>query len=179
MSPNQLFEEIYRKCDCRNIHLFLFDRPADRSWELVLAEETLKTAIFSWDAIISYRKNKRTAHEQAISEAEIQQVIHPVESKDKAIRILAQLLYRDMAYDTELMKAEEALELAEKFVSLFSEQSSQYYSNSEWRNDPLQTPGTFGAQLNGWSPFTDATFDSGIIVVDKDKIGIAWFEDED
>ena len=32
---------------------------------------------------------------------------------------------------------------------------------------------------NGWQPLTEATFDSGVVAVDRRGVGILWVEDED
>ncbi|WP_254610248.1 hypothetical protein [Bacillus tequilensis] len=34
-------------------------------------------------------------------------------------------------------------------------------------------------RLSSWSPITQATFDAGLVVIDKKKIGMFWVEDED
>ncbi|MCY8452028.1 hypothetical protein MOC98_03925 [Bacillus spizizenii] len=34
-------------------------------------------------------------------------------------------------------------------------------------------------ELISWSPISQATFDAGLVVIDKKKIGMIWAEDED
>ena len=84
----------------------------------------------------------------------------------KAQKGLVNVLNRDLAYNEEVMPLDKASEIANKFLCLFDRKNSNYFSN--WR-------------LSGhsWDPLTEATFDTGIIVLDNNRIGILWFEDED
>lgn len=34
-------------------------------------------------------------------------------------------------------------------------------------------------ELSSWTPISQATFDAGVVVVDKKNIGMIWVEDED
>lgn len=84
-----------------------------------------------------------------------------------------------MAYEAELMPFDKANKFANEFCSLFSEQAF-FLSNSSWKtNRNYDISDNSKLNFESWTPLTEATFDSGIIVCDIDKVGIAWFEDED
>ena len=95
-------------------------------------------------------------------------------NREDAICILASWLHRDAAYNTELMSADLASELSEKFFKEFANESSRYFTNGRWRD---------AARPQTWHPFTDATFDGGIIIESRkgnDSVhACIWFEDED
>ena len=95
---------------------------------------------------------------------------------ERARHILSKLLHRNMAYGDERMDSSLASEVAKTFLDTFPDDAS-FFTNGTWDEEP-QTTGatTFGPQ---WSPATSATFDGGIIVCSKTKIGIFWIEDED
>ena len=93
---------------------------------------------------------------------------------EKATAVVAHWLHRDAAYNTELMSAESAHELAERFVQEFSDGTSRFFTNGRWFE-----PG----RPQSWEPFTDSVFDGGLLIAsgtgnDTQHICI-WFEDED
>jgi len=94
--------------------------------------------------------------------------------RDDAVRALASWLHRDAAYQTELMSADSALGLAEKFVREFSDESSRFFTNGHWYNSK---------QPQSWQPLTESTFDGGIIIesgrANDTRHVCIWFEDED
>ncbi|KJV36829.1 hypothetical protein VI08_02820 [Luteibacter yeojuensis] len=95
-------------------------------------------------------------------------------SPERAKAVLRSLLAHDMAYGCELMPATMADQLSAEFVDVFAGQAPVYFTN-----------GTFGLPRDSsgvgptWNPATGATFDSGILVIAQDRIGCAWFMDED
>jgi hypothetical protein len=94
--------------------------------------------------------------------------------RDEAVRVLICWLNRDPAYKTELMSADLARELAEKFVAEFSDETSRFFTNGHWF-DP-QRPQT-------WKSLTESLFDGGVLIEsgrgnDSRHVCI-WFEDED
>jgi hypothetical protein len=55
-----------------------------------------------------------------------------------------------------------------------------YFSNSTWNENECAVPAKgFELGLSCWAPLTELTFDSGIIICDNSRIGIAWFSDDD
>ena len=81
----------------------------------------------------------------------------------RAVSLVASILHKDMAYSQPLMTAERAKALAEQFLAQFGA-DARFLSNG-W-------PG-------GWNPATDATFDSGVLVIGNERSGCLWVEDED
>src|SRR5690349_850746 len=93
---------------------------------------------------------------------------------DDAVRALACWLHCDAAYQTELMNADSARELAESFIREFSDGTSRFFTNGPWHNPK---------RPQSWQPLTESTFDGGIIIqsgksTDTRHVCI-WFEDED
>ncbi|OCA85076.1 hypothetical protein [Pseudobacillus wudalianchiensis] len=93
-------------------------------------------------------------------------------TQHEARNILMYLFSMDMAYDAELESKPLADELSDYFLSTFSLQSKIFTAGYFEENS-----GFF--KLQTWEPITDATFDTGIVVLDANKIGILWVEDED
>jgi hypothetical protein len=95
------------------------------------------------------------------------------------ISIITSLLHKDLAYNAEIIPLEQANLLANAFISTFSNQAT-YFSNSTWnKNEYKEGNRNHELGLSSWTSFTEATFDSGIIIHDNNRIGIAWFADED
>ena len=93
--------------------------------------------------------------------------------RSEAVEVLKAVLHKDMAYGVKIMSSEKAKNLARKFVSEFDDEAV-FYTNGEYgkfREDPNVGP--------SWSPATDATFDTGVIIVSNGVVGCAWFIDED
>ncbi len=91
-----------------------------------------------------------------------------MQTREGAKSILADLLWRDQAYSSECMPIEQAEFLAEGILSQYEGESCQYFSNKE------------SSQSDTWLPFTESTFDSGIIGIGKNGLNFCiWFEDED
>ena len=84
-------------------------------------------------------------------------------STSEALSLVTSILHKEMAYSQPLMTEDRARDLAERFFALFGDRA-RCYSNG-W-------PG-------GWNPATDATFDTGILVIGDDCSGCLWVEDED
>lgn len=90
-------------------------------------------------------------------------VFEPID-ESSAVAIVALILHKDMAYSQPLMPEERARFLAEQFLEQFGA-DAQFFGN--------------GWQPDGWSPATDATFDTGVLIIGKDRSGCLWVEDED
>ncbi len=91
----------------------------------------------------------------------------------EAIEVLRNVLHKDMAYSIKIMSSEKAKNLAVEFVDNFGKEA-KFYTNGEY-GKPRKKP-NFGPS---WSPATDATFDTGVIVIIKEMVGCVWFTDED
>lgn len=81
--------------------------------------------------------------------------IDEVEARSSAISIL----FRDLAYNTEVMPLPQAERLADSFLAQFGS-DGKYFTNN-------------------WTPATEATFDAGILVIGQKLCGCLWVEDED
>jgi hypothetical protein len=95
-------------------------------------------------------------------------------TSEEAKAVLKAVLAFDMAYHCEWVPLPEADRLASTFVDIFESQGPTYYTNGEYGR-PRKAPG-IGP---GWTPATDATFDTGILVLTRECIACAWFMDED
>ena len=89
--------------------------------------------------------------------------------KSSATSHLENILHRDLAYNGKIMGKGMAEEFAQRFLSLFS-QKARYFTN-----------GNFGghSHLGTWTPITSATFDTGVVCLDAERIGSLWILDED
>lgn len=90
----------------------------------------------------------------------------------KAEGILATLLWKDMAYSAEIISLEYAQQLARHFV-MTQKAGTKFFSNADWQASLDHSNGF------GWTPFTDATYDGGVIAVGSNYASCIWFEDED
>ena len=91
----------------------------------------------------------------------------------EATEVLKNVLHKDMAYSVKIMSSEKAKNLAEEFICNFGD-GAKFYTNGEYgkpRTNPNVGP--------SWSPATEATFDTGVIIINKGVVGCAWFADED
>ena len=100
-------------------------------------------------------------------------VYHEV-SKQEAKSALVAVLVKDMAYGSPLMPPDEAADLAEAFVRSLAGEDARYFTNGEF-GKPRSHPNV-GSR---WSPATEHTFDSGVLVLTARQVGCAWFMDED
>ncbi len=91
---------------------------------------------------------------------------------DDARLATTEVLARDLAYRATIMPNEDAEALAASFLRLFPAPAS-YWTNGELL--VAHAHGTSGA----WRSATEATFDSGLVVVSATRAGILWVEDED
>ncbi len=109
-----------------------------------------------------------------------QEIVEDVQevSRDQAAAILTSVLQRDLAYNCPIMDAAMADDLARQFLDLFAA-GARYFTNCEFRYARDEESGRVIADLGSWFPLSMATFDTGIICVDSQRIGILWVEDED
>ncbi|WP_156967163.1 hypothetical protein [Paraburkholderia ferrariae] len=88
--------------------------------------------------------------------------------RDCAVSILTNLLWKDQAYGCERMQEDRARFFAEKIIEENECKNSRYFSNG---SSIIQ---------GSWYPFTDSTFDSGIVMSNGDgRYFCMWFEGED
>lgn len=97
--------------------------------------------------------------------------------QESARRLVEAVLWRDMAYNSELMPRAQAQQLASQFLANF-DSSARYFSNGTWHEEGNTFTGGSGSGI-GWDPVTSATFDTGVLVIGPDRSGCLWVEDED
>lgn len=93
---------------------------------------------------------------------------------EKAQSILAAILSRDLAYESDAMPRTRADELAREFVSA-QEPGAKFFSNADWSqyfDRPI--PSSFA-----WDNLTESTFDAGVLAIGERLASCVWVEDED
>ncbi len=93
-----------------------------------------------------------------------------------AKRLLEVVLSEDMAYNAEIMPADDAAELVSRFLDHFGEEGVHYYTNGEFLG-PRDLNVSWRRVV--WNPMTEATFDTGVMVIGHHGSGCLWIEDED
>ena len=86
-----------------------------------------------------------------------------------AVALVASILHKDLAYSHPMMAEERAKELAKQFLEQFGAEA-KLFSNG-WTG--------WESGSTGWNPATDATFDTGVLIIGNDGSGCIWVEDED
>lgn len=95
---------------------------------------------------------------------------------DQAEKVLSEILFEDMAYAVEFMSNSQAKELASDFLHLFNSGQPEYFSNGYPK---MSFPDEMSFSKRVAFGLTGATFDGGVVAVDKSYVGILWFGDED
>jgi hypothetical protein len=94
-------------------------------------------------------------------------------SAERAGAILAALLWKDLAYNYEVMPEARARELADAFVR-DQPAPTRFFANADWAAVLRERPKAF--------PFTGltfSTFDGGVIALGGGFASCVWVEDED
>lgn len=93
-----------------------------------------------------------------------------------ARRIMFRIVRTDLAYDLPQVPEEVANTLVEEIIkTLDADVGSRYFTNGEYYKPISRAPGIGPS----WQPITNATFDSGVVVLADQSIGLVWVEDED
>jgi hypothetical protein len=90
-------------------------------------------------------------------------------SGEAAQSIAVAILHRELAYGVEVVPEPTAIELAAEFLTACQSPGCRYYSNGNFSQSSLVS----------WMPATAATFDTGILVLGRERCGCLWVEDED
>jgi hypothetical protein len=108
----------------------------------------------------------------------------PINSLDARSRLVG-VLTRDLAYGGERMPLEDGARFTDRFVTLFGSES-RYYTNGSFRFDlergkwvPVDSSQRTVRVGGRWTPITDATFDTGVVVLSDKRIGMLWVMDDD
>ena len=89
---------------------------------------------------------------------------------EQALDHLTHCIHGHLAYSSvELVPRPSAEELARMFCAFFPHERNYYFTNQE----------AVGHDASAWTPLSDSTFDSGVVIIAQDLAGILWFEDED
>jgi hypothetical protein len=100
------------------------------------------------------------------------------EIDEPSARLLARrILHQDLAYNAELIPLARAEELASRFLDQFGP-DARYLTNGSWHLPPVALADRV-VQGPSWDPVTDATFDTGVLVLGSRCSGCLWVEDED
>lgn len=92
----------------------------------------------------------------------------------QAVSVLQRVIHCDLAYGVELVPPARARRLAIAFVRAAGGPGARYFTNGS-----LGLPNPSQAGGIAWSPATEATFDSGVLVLAPQRAACLWFEDED
>ena len=87
---------------------------------------------------------------------------------------LAEVIHKDLAFNSPLNDVEDCKQIAQEFVGLFNRKNSLFLSNGM-----LYAPLKVNGVSSSWEPLTSATFDGGVVGFDGSLIAYFWFEDED
>ena len=94
--------------------------------------------------------------------------------RGEAATILTHLLSYDLVHGSRApsLREKQIATLVERFISLFSSRQ-RYFTNGEFTFDGDHLG------LRSWFPLTSHTFDTGLLLVDEQRIGILWEVAED
>jgi len=98
---------------------------------------------------------------------------HEVDA-EMARAILVGVLHRDLAYGDRLLSLARAEELAGQVMQRFATSGMRFLTNAEFKEGA-----GVGLVLSDWDPATDATFDTGVLMLGTDESGCVWVADED
>jgi hypothetical protein len=93
-----------------------------------------------------------------------------------ARRLIQLLLSQDMAYNSDIVPPALAAELTERFLDQFGAVGVRFYTNGTFHL--VQGPRLTWSGVS-WDPMTQATFDTGVLIVGPQCSGCLWIEDED
>jgi hypothetical protein len=92
--------------------------------------------------------------------------------REEARKILRYILSQNLAYSMSTDLKESCVEaVIEHLFHLFSAQPL-YLTNGTFTSSPF-------FRLSSWRPMTDHTFDTGLLFLDEQRVGILWATDED
>ncbi|GAB1539852.1 hypothetical protein NUACC21_25200 [Scytonema sp. NUACC21] len=91
-------------------------------------------------------------------------------SKEEAEQILKFIMIKDLAYSVELMTPQEAQQISSKLLSIFTG-NCKFFTNASFVDNY--------SGMSEWDSITESTFDTGVIIVSPDRIGMLWVKDED
>lgn len=87
---------------------------------------------------------------------------------------LVHILHSDLAYDSQIMSLERAEELASQFIQEFGRPPCRFFTNGRFEQDAGG-----GLFLRTFHPATEATFETGVLVLGSAESACVWVADED
>jgi hypothetical protein len=90
-------------------------------------------------------------------------------SESTARAIAMHVLNKDLAYHVEVVPSNEAIELVAQFFELCYTPEWRFFSNGDFSPKAGES----------WAPATEATIDTGVLIVGSNWSGCLWVEDED
>ena len=99
---------------------------------------------------------------------------------ENGLRLLRQVLWKDLAYNVPIMEFDEAVVLADQFFDLFPV-NTRYFTNGTlgWFRSGVAPPNYGNYVWGEWTPITHILVDTGIVIISPARIGILWFADQD
>lgn len=91
-------------------------------------------------------------------------------SQEDAQKILIFALTKNLAYSEELMPLGDANKISDRLIKLFKN-NRLFFTNATFQNSY--------SRLTEWNSITESTFDTGVVIVSNERIGIIWVQDED
>ena len=85
----------------------------------------------------------------------------------------AAVLSQALAFEHQILPAEVAVELADRFFRLFTE-PRRCFTNAAEAAWPLER-----GLAAAWDPITARTYDTGVALVSSDQIGLLWAQEDD
>jgi hypothetical protein len=93
-----------------------------------------------------------------------------------ARKLATLILHRDLAYGCPLMPLDKAARLATEFLDQFGGSASYFTNGTFHESRRLSSTVSEGGS---WHPVTEATIDTGVLILGPKKSGCLWVEDED
>jgi hypothetical protein len=97
---------------------------------------------------------------------------HQVDA-EMARAILIGILHRDLANGDRLLSLSRAEELAGQVMQRFTGAGTRFLTNGQFRQGAAA-----GLVLSHWDPATDATFDTGVLMLGTGESGCVWVAEE-
>lgn len=100
-------------------------------------------------------------------------------NQEMAIEIVDSILAQDLAYNSERMNVEDALKITGLFFKLFPNPLYFATNGTLGQNHAKRKKDINIITSSSWTPVTSATFDTGVIIITADLVGMLWMLDED
>lgn len=96
-----------------------------------------------------------------------------INGKD-ALKILTEILHKNIAYGTSISNRKDSFNIGRRLMSLFKEKSKAF------TNGNLVVPNADPNDVEGsFIGISSSTFDTGVVLIDEEKIAIVWIQEDD